>query len=208
MVTSVVTSLALLGGAAVAWADTSTSTAPSTTTSGTLQVAPPVTFTAVDVTPDLPETPSTVVAVPESTPLLTTTAATVSTSAVTTSAQVSSQVSVQTSLARQIQLAKQPWGARQVAKVIAKNKFQWGSAQFVCLNNLWTKESGWRYRANNPRTGAYGIPQAHPGSKMATVASDWRTNPVTQIRWGLKYIDSRYKNPCSAWAKFKRSNWY
>jgi hypothetical protein len=208
LVTSLVTSIALLGGAAVAWADTSTSTAPSTTTLTTLEVAPPATLTAVDVTLELPEIPSTTVAVPESTPLLKTTTAAVTTSAVTTSAQVSSQVSVRTVLARQIQMAKKPWGARQVAKVIAKNKYKWGATQFVCLNNLWTKESGWRYRANNPRTGAYGIPQAHPGSKMSSVARDWRTNPVTQIRWGLKYIDSRYNTPCTAWSKFKRSNWY
>jgi hypothetical protein len=86
--------------------------------------------------------------------------------------------------------------------------FGWGSDQFSCLDSLWTKESGWDYRATNPSSGAYGIPQSLPGSKMATVGSDWQTNPVTQITWGLNYIQDRYGSPCSAWAQSQATNWY
>ncbi|MEZ5098039.1 MAG: hypothetical protein R2731_19335 [Nocardioides sp.] len=69
-------------------------------------------------------------------------------------------------------------------------------------------ESGWRVNADNPYSSAYGIPQALPGSKMASAGPDWATNPVTQIRWGLGYIRDRYGSPCGAWS-FKRShNWY
>ncbi|MDQ1631044.1 MAG: hypothetical protein QOC80_1016 [Frankiaceae bacterium] len=81
------------------------------------------------------------------------------------------------------------------------------SGQFSCLNSLWAKESGWSVSAANP-SGAYGIPQALPGSKMATVGSDWRTNPATQIEWGLDYISSNYGSPCGAWAHSQSHNWY
>ncbi len=84
----------------------------------------------------------------------------------------------------------------------------WNDAQFSCLDSLWTKESGWDYTADNPSSSAYGIPQALPGSKMSSVGADWETNPVTQITWGLNYIESRYGNPCSAWSHSKASNWY
>ena len=76
----------------------------------------------------------------------------------------------------------------------------WNDAQFGCLVKLWTKESNWRWNADNPTSSAYGIPQALPGSKMASAGADWRTNPVTQITWGLGYIAARYGTPCSAWA--------
>jgi hypothetical protein len=81
------------------------------------------------------------------------------------------------------------------------------SGQFGCLDRLWTRESGWRVTASNP-SGAYGIPQALPGSKMASAGSDWRTNPATQIRWGLGYIASVYGGPCNAWAHSQSHNWY
>ncbi len=81
------------------------------------------------------------------------------------------------------------------------------SDQFGCLDNLWTRESGWRTTAANS-SGAYGIPQALPGSKMASEGSDWRTNPATQIRWGLGYIGSRYGDPCGAWSHFQSKGWY
>ncbi len=81
------------------------------------------------------------------------------------------------------------------------------SDQFGCLDNLWTRESGWRTTAANS-SGAYGIPQALPGSKMASAGADWRTNPATQIRWGLGYISSRYGDPCGAWASFQSKGWY
>ena len=78
---------------------------------------------------------------------------------------------------------------------------------FSCLNNIWTRESGWVYNAENP-SGAYGIPQALPGSKMASAGSDWQTNPATQIRWGLGYIKSTYGDPCSAWAFWQAHSYY
>jgi len=78
---------------------------------------------------------------------------------------------------------------------------------FSCLNNIWTRESGWVYNAENP-SGAYGIPQALPGSKMASAGPDWQTNPATQIRWGLGYIKSTYGDPCSAWAFWQAHDYY
>jgi murein DD-endopeptidase MepM/ murein hydrolase activator NlpD len=98
--------------------------------------------------------------------------------------------------------------ARGIARQIAAQKYGWGEGQFACLNSLWAKESGWNYRASNPSSGAYGIPQALPGSKMATFGSDWRTNPATQIKWGLHYIDGRYGSPCSAWSSAQSKGWY
>jgi len=80
--------------------------------------------------------------------------------------------------------------------------------QFPCLDKLWTRESGWNHRASNASTGAYGIPQALPGSKMGTVASDWRTNPATQIKWGLNYMNNRYGSPCEAWAFWQANGSY
>ena len=80
--------------------------------------------------------------------------------------------------------------------------------QFPCLDKLWTKESGWNHKAENPSSGAYGIAQALPGSKMASVADDWRTNPATQIKWGLGYIKGRYGDPCGAWAHSQDVGWY
>jgi hypothetical protein len=84
----------------------------------------------------------------------------------------------------------------------------WGASQFSCLNSLWNKESRWNYRAQNPSSGAYGIPQALPGTKMASAGSDWRTNPVTQIEWGLDYIADRYGTPCAAWGHSQSVGWY
>jgi hypothetical protein len=72
--------------------------------------------------------------------------------------------------------------------------------QFPCLNKLWNKESGWNYKAENRGSGAYGIPQALPGSKMGSAGSDWKTSPATQIKWGLGYIKGRYNSPCGAWS--------
>jgi len=77
---------------------------------------------------------------------------------------------------------------------------------FGCLLDLWNRESGWRYDAENA-SGAYGIPQADPGSKMASAGPDWQTNPATQIAWGLGYIKQLYGNPCGAWA-FEEANGY
>ncbi|MET3961063.1 hypothetical protein ABIE44_000997 [Marmoricola sp. OAE513] len=82
------------------------------------------------------------------------------------------------------------------------------SADFDCIDRIWTQESNWNVHADNPHSSAYGIPQALPGSKMASAGADWRNNPETQIRWGLGYIAKRYGTACSAWS-FKRSHgWY
>ena len=83
-----------------------------------------------------------------------------------------------------------------------------GIDQFPCLDKLWTKESGWNHKAYNEGSGAYGIPQALPGSKMGSVADDWKTNPATQIKWGLGYIEGRYNTPCSAWSHSQNTGWY
>ncbi|HEY8472890.1 MAG TPA: transglycosylase SLT domain-containing protein [Natronosporangium sp.] len=80
--------------------------------------------------------------------------------------------------------------------------------QMSCLDSLWTKESGWNERAQNPSSGAYGIPQALPGDKMASHGDDWRTNPATQISWGLDYIAGRYGTPCGAWSHSQANGWY
>ena len=83
-----------------------------------------------------------------------------------------------------------------------------GDDQFTCLVNLWNRESGWRVDAQNSSSGAYGIPQAYPGSKMASAGADWQTNPATQITWGLGYIKGRYGDPCGAWTFFQANYWY
>jgi hypothetical protein len=97
------------------------------------------------------------------------------------------------------------------AQSIAYNmlsSFGWSpGTYFSCLNNIWTRESGWRYNAENA-SGAYGIPQALPGSKMATAGADWMTDPTTQIKWGLGYIQSRYGDPCSAWSFWQAHGYY
>jgi Transglycosylase SLT domain len=80
--------------------------------------------------------------------------------------------------------------------------------QYQCLVLLWNRESGWNYLAKNPSSGAYGIPQSLPGTKMASAGADWATNPQTQIRWGVSYINSRYGTPCSAWAHSESVGWY
>ncbi|HET7690947.1 MAG TPA: transglycosylase SLT domain-containing protein [Nocardioidaceae bacterium] len=86
-------------------------------------------------------------------------------------------------------------------------EYGWSQDQFGCLDSLWMKESGWNPRAANP-SGAYGIPQALPGSKMATAGADWQYNPETQIRWGLGYIQARYGTPCGAWGHSQSVGWY
>jgi len=80
--------------------------------------------------------------------------------------------------------------------------------QFPCLDKLFARESGWNYKATNSSSGAYGIPQALPGKKMAAFGSDWKTNPATQIKWGLDYIKNRYTSPCGAWSFWTDHNWY
>jgi hypothetical protein len=87
-------------------------------------------------------------------------------------------------------------------------RFGWGPEQWPPLQILWTRESGWNSQATNPSSGAFGIPQALPGSKMASAGADWRTNAATQITWGLGYIRERYGSPAAAWAFWQAHNWY
>jgi hypothetical protein len=87
-------------------------------------------------------------------------------------------------------------------------KAGFGIDQFPCLDKLWKRESCWNPRAPNSGSGAYGIPQALPGSKMASEGSDWKTNPATQIKWGLGYIEGRYNSPCGAWSHSESTGWY
>ena len=84
----------------------------------------------------------------------------------------------------------------------------WDSDQYSCLVNLWERESNWRVNARNQSSGAYGIPQSLPGTKMASEGGDWLTNPETQIRWGLKYIKGRYGSACGAFAHSNKFGWY
>ena len=119
-----------------------------------------------------------------------------------------SEMALVAGISAQVEMARSITGAKKVAKSIMNTDYAWGEDEYSCLNRLWTKESHWNYKAHNYRSGAHGIPQALPAVKMEVISSDWRTNPVTQIRWGLRYIDIRYETPCQAWAKFKRSRYY
>ena len=100
-----------------------------------------------------------------------------------------------------------PDGAQAIARSMM-GSYGWGDGEFSCLQSLWNRESGWNYQAENASSGAYGIPQALPGSKMSSVAGDWATNPSTQITWGMQYIQGRYGTPCSAWAHSESVGWY
>jgi hypothetical protein len=120
----------------------------------------------------------------------------------------SSDLALVSSVSRQVELARTPLGAKKVAKSILLDEYGFSEKEYKCLNSLWTKESHWNYKARNKNSGAHGIAQALPASKMNVVSTDWRTNPVTQIRWGLRYISIRYETPCKALAKHKRSNYY
>jgi hypothetical protein len=104
--------------------------------------------------------------------------------------------------------ANTPAGAKATASRLAAERYGWGGGQFSCLSNLWNKESGWNYQAYNRNGGATGIPQALPGSKMATAGADWRTSAATQISWGLDYIKRAYGSPCAAWSHSQAVNWY
>lgn len=104
-------------------------------------------------------------------------------------------------------VAVAPGTAQALGKQMAAAR-GWGDDQFACLLQLWNEESGWRVNAQNVYSGAYGIPQALPGSKMATVGADWQTNPATQITWGLNYIAGRYGTPCGAYNHKSSAGWY
>ena len=96
---------------------------------------------------------------------------------------------------------------RDIARALMGD-FGFSQDQFSCLDSLWIRESNWNPLAHNPSSGAHGIPQALPGDKMAVFGSDWETNPVTQIKWGLDYIRKRYGTPCDAWSFWQSHHWY
>jgi hypothetical protein len=104
-------------------------------------------------------------------------------------------------------VAPSPGTAKAIAYDMVKKR-GWGDDEYACLVALWKKESGWRVNAYNRGSGAYGIPQALPGSKMASAGDDWQTNPATQIKWGLGYIKGRYGTPCGAWSHSQNTGWY
>ena len=96
---------------------------------------------------------------------------------------------------------------QQIAQAMLAS-FGWSSSQFSCLDPLWAHESGWSVTAYNAGSGAYGIPQALPGSRMASAGPDWQNNAATQIRWGLEYIKGTYGSPCAAWDHEQATGWY
>ncbi|MDC0772211.1 transglycosylase SLT domain-containing protein [Streptomyces sp. HD] len=105
-----------------------------------------------------------------------------------------------------ISLAPQSSYTAADAKAIARQMMS--SDQFQCFSNIVDHESGWNYKAVNPSSGAYGLVQAYPGSKMASAGADWQTNPATQIKWGLNYMNDRYGSPCEAWAFWQANGSY
>lgn len=94
-----------------------------------------------------------------------------------------------------------PAALKLVAAQMIQQQRGWGADQMRCLDQLWTKESGWRWDATNSESGAYGIPQSWPAEKLASAGDDWRTNPVTQMQWGIDYIAGVYGTPCAAWSQ-------
>ena len=106
------------------------------------------------------------------------------------------------------QQAAEPSGSPQQVAQQMLGQFGWSGSQFSCLEPLWERESGWDVTAENPSSGAYGIPQALSGSLMASAGPDWQTDAATQIRWGLTYIQGRYGSPCGAWAHEEADGWY
>ena len=114
------------------------------------------------------------------------------------------QAKAQTQAKIQHQAAASP---QQNAKAML-GQFGWSASQFSCLNPLWAHESGWSVTATNAGSGAYGIPQALPGSKMGSADPNWQANAATQIRWGLDYIQGTYGSPCAAWSHEQSDGWY
>ena len=123
-------------------------------------------------------------------------------------AMFSSDLALVSAISASVEMARTAIGAKKVAQAILTQEYGFNESQFECLNSLWTKESHWNYKAHNYRSGAHGIAQALPAEKMSVVGTDWRTNPVTQIRWGIRYITMRYDTPCKAWSKWKSHRYY
>ena len=121
--------------------------------------------------------------------------------------QATQQQAAQQTTAQQ-PAASAPSGSPQQIAEQMLSQFGWSSSQFSCLQPLWALESGWNIYASNPSSGAYGIPQALPGSKMASAGPDWQSDAATQIRWGLTYIQGTYGSPCAAWSHDEADGWY
>ena len=121
--------------------------------------------------------------------------------------QAAQQQAAQQTTAQQ-PAASAPSGSPQQIAEQMLSQFGWSSSQFSCLQPLWALESGWNIYASNPSSGAYGIPQALPGSKMASAGPDWQGDAATQIRWGLTYIQGTYGSPCAAWSHEEADGWY
>jgi len=122
--------------------------------------------------------------------------------------QAPQQQATQQQTAAQQPATSAPSGSPQQIAEQMLSQFGWSSGQFSCLQPLWALESGWNIYASNPSSGAYGIPQALPGSKMASAGPDWQSNAATQIRWGLTYIQGTYGSPCAAWSHEQADGWY
>ena len=127
-------------------------------------------------------------------------------------AKAAQQAAARKAAAQRAQSARRaaatPSGSPQQIAERMLGQFGWSSSQFSCLQPLWEHESGWSVTAENPTSGAYGIPQSLPGAQMASAGADWQSNAATQIRWGLTYIQGRYGSPCGAWAHEESANWY
>jgi hypothetical protein len=121
--------------------------------------------------------------------------------------QATQQQAAQQTTAQQ-PAASAPSGSPQQIAEQMLSQFGWSSSQFSCLQPLWALESGWNIYASNPSSGAYGIPQALPGSKMASAGPNWQSDAATQIRWGLTYIQGTYGSPCAAWSHDEADGWY
>jgi len=122
--------------------------------------------------------------------------------------QAAQQQATQQQTTAQQPAASAPSGSPQQIAEQMLSQFGWSSGQFSCLQPLWALESGWNVYASNPSSGAYGIPQALPGSKMASAGPDWQSDAATQIRWGLTYIQGSYGSPCAAWSHEEADGWY
>jgi hypothetical protein len=122
--------------------------------------------------------------------------------------QPSAQATAQPTQTASVAATPAPSGSPQHIAEAMLGSFGWSAGQFSCLDPLWAHESGWSVTAYNAGSGAYGIPQALPGSRMASAGPDWQTNAATQIRWGLEYIKSTYGSPCAAFDHEQATGWY
>jgi len=126
--------------------------------------------------------------------------------------QAAAQKKTQTPATSTTSVSSTPVGSatdpREIARQMMLSMYGWGDSEFGCFDNIIMHESKWSITATNPSSGAYGIPQALPGSKMATAGADWKTNPATQIKWALGYVKARYSTPCGAWSFKSAHGWY